>query len=217
MVSASQEDYLSAIYRLGDDDRATTGQIADALGISQASVTNFLKKASSEGLVHHEAHRGARLTEEGRREALKVIRRHRVVERFLVDVLDLAWDRVDDEAHRLEHAVSDVVIDRMEELLDDADHCPHGYPIPDEGLAVSTEPGRPLTDLEPGSEVEIVRVDETPELLRYLAERDLYPGTRLTVVDRHPFDGPLEVERADEQITLGYKVADRIVVREADR
>lgn len=223
MTTASQEDYLSTIYRLQGDDGdgdhgddadlgvATTGRIADALDVSQASVTAFLKRAAEEGLVEHRSHKGARLTEAGRREALKVIRRHRVVERFLVDVLGIPWDRVDGEAHRLEHAVSDLVISRMEALLEDPEHCPHGFPIPDAGLAVADEPGRPLSSFEPGEAVRVVRVDEDPELLRYLDELGLVPGAVVEVVDRHPFDGPLVVRIDGVEETLGLRAANRVV------
>ena len=131
MLTESVENYLTAILRLEDQgEAATTSLLADRLEVARPSVSGMLKRLAAEDLVTHERYRGARLTDQGRSAALQVIRRHRLVETFLVNILGMPEDRVHAEAHRLEHALSDEVVDRLDLWLGRPAHDPHGQPIP---------------------------------------------------------------------------------------
>lgn len=195
MPTPAAEDYLKAIYKESrTGDAAGTSALAQALGVSPASVSGMLRRLAGRGLIEHEPYYGARLTEAGRAAALGTIRRHRVLEAFLVEVLGYSWDSVHEEAERLEHAASDELVNRMAAALGDPAEDPHGAPIPAYGGEV-VDPRWPLlADFEPG-ETGVVRrvVDESPEALRYLGKIDLRPGARVTVVDRISFGGPMTV------------------------
>jgi DtxR family Mn-dependent transcriptional regulator len=153
------------------------------------------------------------LTASGRRGALDIIRRHRLAERFLVDILGLSWDEVHDEACELEHALSPKVQDALERFMDNPDVCPHGHPIPSADGAIRAQTGGPLCDTGSGEEVRIVRIeDEDGELLSYLSSLGMFPGTDVRVCDVAPFRGPLMVEVGDARYALGREVAEKIVV-----
>ncbi|MBX6376953.1 MAG: metal-dependent transcriptional regulator, partial [Clostridia bacterium] len=150
MVSQPKEDYLAAMYRIESrGDRVTTGELARLLGVSPASATHMLQRLAEEGLVEYREYAGGALTPAGRRAALDVIRRHRLAERFLTDILGIGWDQVDALAHRMEHALPPEVIDRFDELLGNPTVCPHGYPIPSQSgvslLYNTTRPTDPKT------------------------------------------------------------------------
>ena len=157
--------------------------------------------------------RGSRLTLEGERLALQVIRRHRLVERLLTDVLKVPWDAVHEQACRLEHSVLPHVEARIEEMLGDANTCPHGQPIPTADGRIITAPAQPLTSLEPGSRARIVRIAlEAADFLRYLASLGLLPNVEVTVETKAPFDGPLMVRVGEAHYALGREVAGAIMV-----
>ncbi len=210
------EDYLKTIYELERADGAAgTGDIAGRLSVAPASVSGMVRRLADQGLVVHEKYRGVRLTNEGRRVALRTIRRHRIIELYLTDRLGYSWDRVHAEAERLEHAASDELVDRMAAALGEPSRDPHGAPIPTrEGRIVETAT-RCLADVEDGRTASVVRVaDENPELLRYLEGIGLTPGTRFTVLHHAPFDGPVTIRLAAgpaEQV-VGRAVANALRV-----
>src|SRR6185503_18831923 len=184
-LTASVEDYLKAIYNLSPEGRpASTSQIAQLLELSAPSVSGMVKRLSEQGLLEHVPYKGVQLTAEGRRAALRMVRRHRLIESYLVDFLGYSWDTVHAEAERLEHAVSDTLVERMAAALGHPSFDPHGDPIPDADGAIHEFASTPLADIAVGETVEILRVDERdPGRLRYLGEMGLVPGVVLTVLD----------------------------------
>lgn len=192
--TAPVEDYLKTIYDLERGGAATTTTIAGRLEVAPASVTGMVRRLAGQGLLEHERYRGVRLTDEGRRVALNTIRRHRVIETYLVRALGYSWDLVHDEAERLEHAASDELVNRMAASLGDPGFDPHGAPIPTPDGFVEESEVVPLSSLETGGSARLARVrDEDPELLRHLDELGLRPGAAVTLLERAPFDGPLTI------------------------
>lgn len=221
LLSRSVEDYLKAIYSLAErGDAASTSAIAEALAVQPASVSGMVKRLAESGFVEHERYRGARLTEVGEREALRIIRRHRILETYLVQRLEYSWDDVHEEAERLEHAASDDLIDRMAGALENPSHDPHGAPIPTRSGRVESTSRTTLAEVEAGSRVRIRAVrDDDPERLRYMEARGLLPGVLLTVESRAPFNGPVSVrvgEPAGVVQTIGHELARRIRVGELE-
>src|SRR6476660_2145623 len=192
-LSGPVEDYLKAIYDLElVGTPASTNDIADRLAISPASVSGMVRRLADQGLITHEPYRGVRLTDDGRRAALRTLRRHRILECYLTAVLGYPWDRVHDEAERLEHAASEELIERMAEALGNPLHDPHGAPIPTRDGVVEETPRRALTDAAVGERVRVRQVmDDDGERLRYLAELGIRPGSIIRLLDRAPFDGPI--------------------------
>ncbi|HYK10879.1 MAG TPA: metal-dependent transcriptional regulator [Gemmatimonadales bacterium] len=192
-LSRSVEDYLKAIYHLSSQGGfATTSDIAAMLLVAPPSVSGMIRRLSDSGLIEHVPYRGVQLTNQGRRAALRMIRRHRVLELYLTERLHYDWDGVHDEAERLEHAVSDELIDRMAKALGNPRYDPHGAPIPTPGGEIEETVLVPLAEAELGAPYELRQVDtEDPARLRYLAEHGLTPGKGVTVTDRQPFNGPV--------------------------
>jgi DtxR family Mn-dependent transcriptional regulator len=182
-LSRSEEDYLKAIYGLSETgDPASTTAIAAALEIQPASVTGMIKRMAESGLLEHIPYRGVRLTDRGSREALRVLRRHRILETYLCERLGFSWDDVHAEAERLEHAASDHLIERMAAALEFPSHDPHGAPIPTRGGQVEASDPATLAEACLGDRLRIRAVrDEDSETLRSLAEQGLVPGVRVTV------------------------------------
>ena len=189
------QDYLKEIYKLeAAGRRATTSALAERLDISAPSVTSMLKKLASLGLVEHERYRGATLTERGERVALEVIRHHRLLEQYLVKTLGLPIDAVHAEADRLEHALSEELEAHIDRSLGFPTSDPHGDPIPGPDLKIVAAQTTPLSTLVPGDKATVSRVpDGDGELLRYLSELKLTPGSRLEVRESAPFEGPVTV------------------------
>ena len=209
------EDYAKALHALAQrgEGPVSTSALAERLGVSAGSVTAMLKRMDEMGLVRHEPYRGALLTARGDRVALEVIRHHRLLESYLADVLGMPWDRVHDEAEVLEHYISEELEERIADALGDPRHDPHGDPIPDAELDLADDDTVRLSDLEPGAVAAFARVsDADPEMLRYLDERGIRPGTELEVVSREPFEGPLHVTVAGAQHILGERLAGAIRV-----
>lgn len=218
MVSDPREDYLAAIYRLQSrgDARVGTTEVARALGVSPASATGMCRRLAREGLVAYREYAGVTLTPRGLELALDVVRRHRLAERFLTDILGIPWDRVDEMAHRLEHALPPEVIERFDELLGRPETCPHGYPIPQRDGRVPERPERPLAEMAVGHSGVITRVEEhDPELLRHLAAQRLVPGRRVRVVSRDRYDNLFVVAVDDFQLTVGERTARAVFVCDA--
>lgn len=214
MTTPAVEDYLKAIYQLSEAGApVSTSAIADRLGIAAGSVTGMLKRLAEAGLVEHTRYYGARLTDKGVNTAVRTIRRHRIIERFLVDVLGYTWDRVHDDAERLEHVVTDEMIDRMAGVLGEPDADPHGAPIPS-ALGEFNERVFPsLADMERGERATLRQVpDEDAAALRYLAELQLKPGAALEVVDVAPFNGPMHVLINGAEQVVGRELATKIKV-----
>lgn len=210
------EDYLKAIYGIEQDgNAAATNDIAARLDIAAASVSGMVRRLADQGLLAYERYRGVRLTEAGRRAALRTIRRHRVIEAYLAKALGYAWDRVHEEAERLEHAVSDELIDRMAEAIGEPMTDPHGHPIPSRDGTIDERRHRTLSDLAAGERSRVLRVsDDDPELLRYLAKIGIRPGVVVTLAGRAPFDGPLSLRigRTTTATQVGPALASRVTV-----
>jgi DtxR family transcriptional regulator, Mn-dependent transcriptional regulator len=217
-LTRSVEDYLKAIYRLSPEGRpASTSDIARLLDLSAPSVSGMVKRLSELGLLEHIPYKGVQLTDAGRFAALRMVRRHRLIEAYLVQFLGYSWDTVHVEAERLEHAVSDTLIERMAAALGHPVVDPHGDPIPDPDGSIHELACTPLTDVDVGETVEIRRVDESePERLRYLAMLGLVPGVVVTLCDRQPFGGPVTVESAGERHILGAELAQVVLVAAED-
>jgi len=208
------EDYLKAIYELETRfGAAATSEVASALDVAPASVTGMIRRLASQGFLDHVPYRGVQLTALGRRAALRTIRRHRILETYLTRVLGYPWDRVHDEAERLEHAASDDLIDRMAAALGNPTADPHGAPIPTADGVVDERSHRTLADLAVGEQARMVRVsDKDPSLLRYLAEIALQPGAEITLVARAPFDGPITLRVGAREPVVGPNLAAQVLV-----
>jgi DtxR family transcriptional regulator, Mn-dependent transcriptional regulator len=204
------EDYLKVIYELErTSGTAATTDIAGRLSVAPASVSGMIRRLADQGLLRHERYRGVRLTREGRRVALNTIRRHRIIETFLVERLGYSWDRVHDEAERLEHAASDELIERMAAAVGEPTLDPHGAPIPTREGEIDEGDTIPLAELATGETARIVRVsDDVPALLRRLDEMGLTLGARLTVVAQSPEDATLTLRvEPGEEHTIDREVA----------
>jgi DtxR family Mn-dependent transcriptional regulator len=217
-LTRSVEDYLKAIYRLSPEGRpAATSDIARLLELSAPSVSGMVKRLSELGFLEHIPYKGVQLTEAGRRAALRMVRRHRLIEAYLVQFLGYSWDTVHVEAERLEHAVSDTLVERMAAALGHPVVDPHGDPIPGADGSIPELACTPLADVDIGETVEVRRVDESePERLRYLALLGLVPGVVVTVLDRQPFGGPVTVESAGERHSIGAELAQVVLVAPGD-
>ena len=219
-LSAPVEDYLKAIYEIAasgesglaasggsagargseEEGVAGTNEIAQALGFAPASVTGMLRRLAEQGLITYERYRGVRLTDGGRRAALRTIRRHRVIEAYLTSALGYPWDRVHAEAERLEHAASDELIDRMATAIGEPATDPHGAPIPTRDGTLDARPLIALSDVAEGTRVRVRQVgDRDPERLRYLAELGIVPGVDVQVLARAPYGGPISLLLGGEE------------------
>ena len=213
-LTAPVEDYLKAIYEIErGGDAAATNDIAQRLAIAPASVSGMVRRLADQGLIEHERYHGVRLTEAGRRAALRTIRRHRVIEAYLVRALGYPWDRVHQEAERLEHSASDELIDRMATAIGEPAVDPHGAPIPTREGSVDERRHLSLADLEVGQCARVMRVgDEDAQRLRYLAELDIVLGAQVEVLACAPFDGPLTVRLGTTERILGRALASHVLV-----
>jgi DtxR family Mn-dependent transcriptional regulator len=208
------QEYLRAIYQLQEEQApVSTTDLAAHLNVAPASVTGMLRKLHEQKLVEHVPYRGVTLAPAGRQEALRLVRIHRLWELFLAEVMDLSWDEVHEEAHRLEYATSDRLADRLAEFLDQPQTDPHGQRIPTREGALLPRRGFPLAEVEAGQAVALVEVpDGNPGLLRYLGELELYPGTKIQVVAVDPFNGPFTIRVGDSERVLGRDLAGKLMV-----
>ena len=208
-LTAAVQDYAKAIYTIESrDGAASTTELAALLDVRPGSVSGMLRKLSELGLVEHERYHGVRLTKRGRRVALEVIRHHRLVELFLVESLGMTWDEVHDEAEVLEHALSEQLEELIAAKLGNPTVDPHGDPIPSRELKLAETPSQALAELDPGDVATLVRIsDSDPDMLRFLGERGIVPGTTLELVERQPFDGPLFVRVGRKVHVLGSVLA----------
>jgi DtxR family transcriptional regulator, Mn-dependent transcriptional regulator len=208
--SPAIDDYAKAIFALQSraDEPVTTSALAERLGITPGSVSAMLKRLDELGLVTHEPYRGVRLTADGRRVALEVIRHHRLLERFLADALGMPWDRVHAEAEVLEHVLSEELEELIATKLGNPASDPHGDPIPSADLKLEERSTRSMESLAKGDRGVFVRVsDSDPEMLRYLASCGISPGERFEVRDHQPFGGPLFVRFGKREHAIGGRLA----------
>jgi DtxR family transcriptional regulator, Mn-dependent transcriptional regulator len=212
-ITHAMEDYLKAIYRIGNGDPVTMQCLADELALSGPSVTNMVKRLHELGLVNHTRYRDVALTPAGEKIALRVIRHHRLLELYLTESLGFDWDQVHAEAERLEHHVSAELEARIASALGHPTRDPHGDPIPTADGVIDDVSTVVLSDLEPGVVAAISRVpDRDPEQLRYLGELGVVPGQTVTVLEILPFDGPIRVRVGAEEHLFGRPLAARINV-----
>jgi DtxR family Mn-dependent transcriptional regulator len=216
-LTAPVEDYLKAIYAIGrGTGAAATTEIAQRLALAPASVSGMVRRLAQQGLLAYERYHGVKLTESGRRAALRTLRRHRIIEAYLAQALGYAWDRVHDEAERLEHAASDELVDRMAVTIGEPEVDPHGAPIPTRDGAVDETVYKSLAELGIGVSGVVVRVaDEDPEMLRYLAELAILPGRRITVKARAPFEGPITLIVGRQELSIGPALAEHVLMEPA--
>jgi DtxR family Mn-dependent transcriptional regulator len=194
------EDYLKEIFSLGErDDRpVTTSRLSERLGLHASSVSGMLRRLAAQQLIDHRPYGEITLTKSGRSAALQVVRRHRLIEMFLVARLGYSWDEVHDEAEKLEHAVSERLVERIDAALGSPRYDPHGDPIPNSEGNLPTVDACRLPSLPPGHVGRLVRVDDQdPAVLRYLTEARIGLGERIELVSRLPFDGPFLVQTDD--------------------
>jgi DtxR family Mn-dependent transcriptional regulator len=211
-LTIAVQDYLKVIYALeAAGERVTTSAIAARMAVSAPSATAMTKRLAELGLVERAPYKGVALTEEGRLGALEVLRHHRLLERYLADRLGLTLDEVHAEADRLEHALSEELEAKIDAELGFPTHDPHGDPIPDRELRLDAERERTLADFGPGERTSVSRVpDGDPDLLRYLTELGLVPGSDVEVVALAPFAGPVTVRTEQGAHAISRELADRI-------
>ncbi len=220
MASLTVENYVKTIHQIaareaGTDGRSvvSTGQIAKEMGVSPGTVTGMIKTLTEAGLTTHTPYEGVRLTEPGLRLALKVIRRHRLLETFLVRTLNMPWDEVHEEAEHMEHAVSDRLIDRLDDYLNLPVVDPHGDPIPRADGTVPAVLGYPLKDMVALNSFRVVRViDQDPKFLRYLTDCGVILGAMGKVIENRPEAGAVLFEIDGKRQMLGQEAAGRVIV-----
>ncbi|EMA49673.1 metal-dependent transcriptional regulator [Halococcus thailandensis] len=219
MPSSKAEDYLKAIYQLREgEEPVATSTIAEALDVTAPTVTATMKRLEGHGLVDREEYKGVHLTEDGELVALETIRHHRLLELFLAEQLNYDWAEVHEEADRLEHHISERLETELAASLGDPSADPHGAPIPTEDLEPTEADDEPLTEYAAGETLVVAQVaDSDPEVLSYLADAGITPGTRLTVREVAPF-GMLTVapEGEDETVSLPAEIAAEVRVRADD-
>ena len=210
------ENYAKALYELQGRDASPVGTsaVAERLGVTPASASGMLKRLADEGVVEYEPYHGARLTSDGERIALEMIRHHRLLELFLAEVLGMPWDRVHAEAEVLEHHISDELEELIAAKLGEPALDPHGDPIPDRDLAISDDDSVALTELDAGERAVFTLVsDSDASMLRYLSEHAIQPGADLEVHSREPFGGPVVIEAGGRTHPLGPELARSMRVR----
>lgn len=204
------QDYTKAIYSLEgrSDEPVGNNELAERLGVPAGTASAMVKRLDELGLAEHTPYHGVRLTADGRRVALRMLRRHRLLELFLAETLDLPWDRVHQEAELLEHSLSEELEAAIAERLGNPTHDPHGDPIPSAELELEETETISLAELDPGAEARFVRVsDADPAILRHLGELGLKPGRRVRLVEREPFGGPFVVRVGRRTESLPPEIA----------
>lgn len=217
MPTLTIENYVKAIYLLSqetDAEAVGTGQIATALGVLPGTVTSMLKTLDESRLATYTPYEGVRLTPAGRALALRVLRRHRLIEQFLAHTLKMSWDEVHEEAEHMEHAVSDALVDRIDEYLGYPATDPHGDPIPQADGTVAAAADRPLADCAAGERFRLARViDQSPKFLRYLSQLGLEIGAQGSLVENDPVVGKLKIRLGSEDRAISREAAGKLMVR----
>ena len=217
MPSFTVENYVKSIALIAarnpSGTAVATGELAQALGVSPGTVTGMLKTLSEANLATYTPYEGARLTPSGERLALKVIRRHRLLELFLAQTLEMSWDEVHEEAEHLEHAASERLIDRIDAFLGYPDVDPHGDPIPRADGSLSEARGQPLAQLSPGQRFRVIRViDQDPSFLRYLSDSGLDLHACGLLLENRPESGAIVCRLGERTAALGLEAAAKVLV-----
>lgn len=214
-LSPIEEEYLEAVWHLEQRDKvARTSDLSQRLNVTIGTASNMIDHLEHEGLLEHEHYRGAKLTKKGQEAAISVVRRHRLGERFLTDILHLDWGMVHDAACKLEHSFSKEVTDSLDVRLGKPKTCPHGNPIPTENGEVVEEDTVALSELQPGEKASVSKVtEESTEMLHYLATLGLMPGAHVRVEAKAPFNGPLMIKIGGASYALSRDVATMICVK----
>ena len=217
-VSNVVEEYLEVIYRLQEKSGAArTSELVEVLNVAPGTITNTVERLEKESLIVHEPYRGVKLTEKGRRIAIRVVRKHRLSERLLTDVLNVEWDKAHDAACQLEHGISDEIAKKIEKALGHPKTCPHGNPIPTECGGIIEGSFQPLSKFNFREKGIIVKItDENPDLLQYLSTLGIKPEIYLEVVEKAPFEGPITVRVDGKVHALSREIAASIKVQKFD-
>lgn len=216
-TTPTTEEYLEIIYMMAAEGKVVKGaRLAETIGVSRPTVTATLRRMMRDGLIKQNAKKEVALTKKGYTIADTLQRRHRIIERWLTDVLDFDWAKSDAESHRLEHVFSDEVIDRLNELLGRPETCPHGNPIPGNQRNGKTLTALPLSQVAEGEPVRVSRISEyaenTNDLLRHLGERGLRPGAQIVITDISPLHRALTVSNGDKHFSISLPIADAVWV-----
>lgn len=216
MLSFAEENYLKAIYHLSNGGRnsVSTNAISDALKTKPASVSDMIRKLDSKGVIDYQKYHGVQISEEGKKNALSIIRKHRLWEVFLVEKLKFSWDEVHEIAEQLEHIQSSLLISRLDEFLGYPQYDPHGDPIPDKDGVVQIKPRVPLAELEIGDIGKLTSVSDSSDMfLRYLDKLNIAIGCQILILEKHEFDGSLEIEIDRQKKTfVSAAVAENLLV-----
>jgi len=218
-VSPVTEEYLETIYRLQErGGTARTSAMVNMLRVAPGTVTNTIERLEQEDYVTHEPYKGVKLTRKGREIALGVVRRHRLSERLLTDLLHIDWDRVHEVACRLEHGMDEDVISSLEKVLKHPKTCPHGNPIPTKRGEIVEEQSHPLSKLSEEDQSVVAKItEEVPEMLRYLGSLGLKPGASVKILKKAPFDGPITLEVGSAVHAISHQTASIIQVKCPER
>jgi DtxR family Mn-dependent transcriptional regulator len=219
MLSQAIEDYLKAIHFLHlSQEKVSTSAIAERLNVAQASVTGMIKKLAEMKLVEHSPYHGVALTSAGEKIALEVIRHHRLLELYLAEAMGYSWDKVHDEAEKLEHVISEEFEEKIDAFLGRPTADPHGAPIPTKEGHLPTVACFVLSEAEVGDRVVVRMVsDRDAEKLRYLGKIGLFPNVEIEVIDKAPFNGPLQIRIDDNAHFLGRDLTNTILVDRAEK
>lgn len=212
-MSTSRDDYLKTIFELGGaDNHVSNKAISENLGISPASVTEMINKMQADGTVEYIPYKGTKLSEEGKLQGAKLVRRHRLWEVFLYDKLDYSWENVHDEAEVLEHNVSDFFIEKLADFLGEPKYCPHGGAIPDEEGHMPSESQKPLTDFSAGDTIRIQRVTDDKEFLMYFDKLGLKIGKKYELKEIESFTNDYVLEKKGNDFVVNLAAAKHIFV-----
>jgi len=208
-VSPLQREYLGEVYRLERSlEGVSTSALAERLEVSSSAVARMLRRLDEAGMVEHTPYQGVKLTADGEREALRSIRRHRLLEVFLVKVMGFGWDEVHEQAHGLQLTITDAFEDRMDAVAGHPTHCPHGDPIPSKDGTIAPVNDQPLHDTPVGAAAVLRRVKtDDSDKLRYLEQMGLVPGVPMRVLHRAPFNGPLRLHANGQEVVIGTELA----------
>jgi DtxR family Mn-dependent transcriptional regulator len=214
-VTAVVEEYLETIYKLQEKGGvARTSNMVDSLRVAPGTVTNTVERLKKEGYLTHEPYKGVKLTEKGRKTALQVVRRHRLSERLLADILHVEWDKVHDAACKLEHGITDEIEKPLEKALRHPKTCPHGNPIPTKCGGILEEKSQPLSLLNEHEKGIVLKItDERSDLLRYLDSLGVVPDASIEVLEKAPFDGPITLKVGATNCAVGLAIASVIQVK----
>ena len=214
-ITAVVEEYLETIYRLQEKSGvARTSELVNLLGVVPGTVTNTVERLEKEGYITHEPYKGVKLTEKGRKTALQVVRRHRLSERLLTDILHIKWDRVHDAACKLEHGITDEIVKPLEKALRHPKTCPHGNPIPTKGGRIVEEGAQLLIDLNEAEQGIVVKItEERSDLLHYLDTIGLVPGASVEVLEKTPLNGLITIKVDATEHAISREVASIIEVK----